>query len=174
MKLKVLDKKCEFCGVLCWAKGKRFFCSMPCRLKAYCTIDPITKCWNYREKWLDKYGYGKFTVGKTCKSAHRISYELFKGPIEDNKYVLHECDNRACVNPDHLWLGTNNENMMDMVEKERQSSKLNITDVVSIRKMWQQGYPQKKIAELFKIAQCTISLIVNGKKWKHIYIKENF
>lgn len=110
-------KECEYCKKMCNAKGKRFFCSVFCRLKSYCTIDPITKCWNYREKWRDKDGYGIFIVNNISKRAHRVSYELFKGPIVNNLYVCHACDNPSCTNPDHLWLGTNSENQLDRFNK---------------------------------------------------------
>lgn len=115
---KISDKICESCGVYCRAKGKRYFCSMFCRLIAYISLNEKTGCWDFRSKWLDVHGYGMFKVNKTTKKAHRISYELFKGKIHNNLYVCHACDNRACVNPDHLWLGTNQDNQLDRFKKK--------------------------------------------------------
>ena len=116
------DKKCEYCGILCRAKGKRFFCSIKCRLLGYMTIDPVTNCWNYREKWRDDEGYGKFFTkrGKkrTTHRATRISYQLFKGEIPEGLYVCHACDNPPCINPDHLWIGNNQENQLDRFNKK--------------------------------------------------------
>lgn len=81
------------------------------------------RCW----LWLaarDRKGYGKFGVGtlghdRRVESAHRVAWELTRGPIPGGMYVLHHCDNPWCVNPDHLWLGTRADNAADMVAKGR-------------------------------------------------------
>ena len=81
--------------------------------------DPNCGCWLWGGSSMTK-GYGQFSVaGKTSYGAHRFSYEAFKGPIPDGLYVLHTCDFRPCVNPDHLWLGTPVDNSRDMVAKNR-------------------------------------------------------
>lgn len=113
------DKRCEGCGILCWAKGKRFFCSINCRFKVYYAINPLTNCWEWIGK-IGKDGYGRFVIGKKRCIASRISYELHnKIKIDKNFMICHSCDNTKCVNPEHLWLGTNQDNQIDAVEKRK-------------------------------------------------------
>jgi hypothetical protein len=81
-------------------------------------IDPETGCWNWTGFITDK-GYGMFQIGRIQHLAHRLSYRVHKGAIVDWLFVCHSCDNRRCVNPDHLWLGTHTDNMQDMIKKGR-------------------------------------------------------
>lgn len=81
-------------------------------------------CWEWKLR-TDRAGYGRLKVqlGKRdafrSTSAHRYAWELWKGPIPENMNVLHSCDNRKCCNPEHLWIGTQQENMRDMHAKGR-------------------------------------------------------
>lgn len=117
-------------------------------------------------------GYGQFS--KDCKAqyAHRVAYEMENGKIEDGLYVLHSCDNRKCVNPDHLFLGTFDDNMNDMVVKQRQAhgmnnghAKLTNDQVLDIRKM---TGTQEEIASIFGVTRSLISMIQSRKIWKYI------
>ena len=121
-------------------------------------------------------GYGSFNVNsKTC-SAHRASYQLFRGLIPSGLFVLHDCpdgDNRLCVNPYHLWLGTGQDNMDDMVKKGRQNTptgeqhpacKLTETDVEVIRLRCSMGETQQSVATDYGLNQSHVSRIVRGKK----------
>ena len=87
------------------------------------TIDPDV-CWEWRKSDRARFGYGRLRMFEDGRQvgrpmAHRVSWELFRGPIPDGMYVLHRCDNPPCVNPDHLFLGTKGDNNRDTFRKGR-------------------------------------------------------
>ena len=82
------------------------------------TINMETECWDW-DKCLDR-GYGQCKIKKQTKKAHRISWETFREKIPKGKCVLHHCDNPKCINPNHLYIGTHQDNMDDMVQRGRQ------------------------------------------------------
>jgi hypothetical protein len=114
-------------------------------------------------------GYGSFWIDGQTRRANRVSYELFKGAIPEGLFVLHECDNPPCVNPDHLFLGTPLDNMQDKCAKGRhrfgRTCKLTEEDIRVIRA---SDLPQAKLGVQFGIHQVTVSEIVTRKIWKHI------
>lgn len=117
-------------------------------------------------------GYGQISRNKKTSYAHRVSWELKNGPIKNGLYVLHRCDNRKCVNPDHLFLGTFHENMDDMVAKKRQAAgmkcfhaKITDDDVRAIRA---SNLKQQELAEIYGIQQPTISMIKSSKIWRFV------
>jgi hypothetical protein len=114
-------------------------------------------------------GYGRVAFWGRAVFAHRLAYELTYGPIPPGMQVCHRCDNRACVRPEHLFLGTQRENEDDKVAKGRQWSTLTPTDVREIRRLYAAGdLSQQAIANRFGVWQATISVIVRRKVWRHL------
>jgi len=124
------------------------------------------------------FGYGRLGVGEGWVMAHRFSWELANGPIPEGLFILHHCDNPPCVRPDHLFVGTLRDNTRDMTSKGRNRpprgvlsgrTHLTETDVRRMREMYASGtYKQQQLADAFGIAENTVSLIVNRKRWAHI------
>ena len=80
------------------------------------------ECWEWTAAKNNK-GYGKFKFEGKMRKAHRISWQLHYGPVQNELHVLHTCDNPSCVNPNHLWLGSNSDNHKDMTDKDRISGR---------------------------------------------------
>lgn len=101
--------------------------------------------------------------------AHRFSYELLVGPVPAGHHVLHRCDNPPCVNPSHLFTGTDADNVLDMDLKGRRLTKMTPDAVRSIRARYAEGgIPQRVIAAEFGIGQAQVSKIVRRESWCHI------
>ena len=122
-------------------------------------------------------GYGGFTRARTLRLyAHRISYTLYKGEIPRGYAVCHTCDIRLCVNPNHLWAGTNAENLADMAAKGRSQQgeahwnvRLTAEAIRQIRaQRWERGLPYKKIAAEWGISPGTVRKITERRIWKHL------
>lgn len=107
--------------------------------------------------------------------ASRVAYLFENGSIPNNKIVCHTCDNPMCMNPNHMWLGTNEENTEDRNQKDRQakgssqgSAKLTEEQILEIRQAYSLGETQQSIANRYKIDQRHVSRIVRKESWKHI------
>ncbi len=131
-------------------------------------------CWEWIGN-IDRDGYGRYGV-KT--KAYRYSYERFKGSIPEGMCVCHNCpggDNKKCVNPDHLWLGTHEQNIHDKEKKGKQNKgeihgrvKLTEKDVIDIRRRFKNGELGTELAKEYGVTSGLIYHIKNFKIWRHI------
>ncbi len=126
----------------------------------------------------DPDGYGKTGTGggKVSLYAHRVAWELVHGPIPDGLRVLHRCDNPPCVNVEHLFLGTDADNVADRTSKNRQAcgersgmARLKETQVREIRILYANGgWSHDSLANTYHVCYGTIWNILNNKTWKHV------
>ena len=140
-------------------------------------------CWEWTATKNHK-GYGRIYIGKypnnmpMVEAAHRVAWTLFNGPIPATIQVLHKCDNRSCVNPNHLFLGTNADNNADMMKKGRNRhlrgsengrAKLTEREVLSIRSRYSNGnISLRSLAQEYGVNYTHISGIVHRRTWKHV------
>lgn len=120
-------------------------------------------------------GYGEILSSNRKMLAHRASYEAFVGPIPKGMYVCHACDNVYCVNPNHLFLGTQKQNLQDMAAKGRSTrgeknamSKLTEDNIKEIRQLFVSGVSCKKISKIFEVTTSCISKIKRKETWNHV------
>lgn len=138
-------------------------------------VDQSADCWIWTARKTPQ-GYGRFSLHGVNKLAHRVAFELFQGPI-GGLHVLHRCDNPSCVNPDHLWLGTNADNVADKVVKGRTpdlagsrnpNSKLSAEDVLEIRCQFMSGVGRAELAKRYGVCAPYINQIATKKVWRQI------
>lgn len=141
-------------------------------------VDPKTGCWIW-QRARGSHGYGMLSVSGRVVLAHRHSYETAKGAIPGSLLVCHSCDNRRCVNPSHLWLGTDRDNLQDALRKGRGRrgvhrgednvcSKLTEQDVRQIRRRVDAGETQTGVAREFGVHKTTVQYLYARKTWRHI------
>lgn len=176
---------CEYCGksfqnFFSNRRYKHIYCSQVCSGNAFIKtrekrfwekVEKSDGCWSWRGGKTGA-GYGEF-----CKQlAHRFSYKLANGKIPYGKFVLHSCDNPACVNPKHLRVGTQRDNIRDASRKhrinhgeDRPQHKLTETQVLEIRSIYSAGnISQVELAKKYKVSERNIFNIVHRFRWKHI------
>lgn len=142
-------------------------------------------CWDWNGN-INSSGYAHIKIGGRDSlrsyNAHRIAYLVYVGSIEKNKIVCHKCDNRKCCNPEHLFLGTYKDNMVDMVNKKRNMnpkgsqcswSKLNEDQVLKMLELFKNGKNCAEVAREFGIDRRSASDIKRGRKWGHIGDRSN-
>jgi hypothetical protein len=164
-------KTCLYCGNISSESSKKFCrkCLFDTKRLLLSKIIKTNSCWIFIGS-KDKNGYGKLCKGR----AHRISYEIHKGKIPNGIMVCHTCDNPSCVNPEHLWLGTCKQNIVDSVQKGRFQfgekngrSKLSKEDVSWIKRNHRIRLGSS-IARKFGIGETQVRRIANGFAWKNI------
>jgi len=160
------------------------FCSMKCvgasRVKAHSQDlifqhsipEPMSGCWLWTGPTFAR-NYGK--IGCPPALAHRISWTVFRGAIPAGLVVRHRCDNPSCVNPDHLELGTNADNVADKIARGRQAkgeriarAVLSAREVGEIKLLLRRGAPRKAIAHDFSVSVSAVNHIAHGRSWKHL------
>jgi hypothetical protein len=159
------------------ASKKHVWCSPRCRLIDGIDIRSEDECWEWRGNRRPD-GYGVISLGRGAMArAHRFAYQVFAGPVPADMDVCHKCDNRACANPRHLFLGSHAENMADMAVKGRAGPKepargqchwnARITpgQVKAIRMM---AGPSRGVARQFGVSSSLVRKIKSGRVWKHI------
>lgn len=148
------------------------------RLMARVTITDTCWLWNGP---VDKNGYGRMRVGgRKIKGVHRVSLEAHTGQVADGLLVCHHCDTPACVNPQHLYVGTALQNNRDKMQRgrgvfyhgeESGTSKLTEENVREIVRLYSTGeWRQADLASKYAVSNATIQLILSGKNWKHLDI----
>lgn len=128
--------------------------------------EPNTGCWLWIGA-INESSYGSMRVNKKTLLAHRISFELHSRPIPKGKLVLHRCDNSLCVNPAHLYIGTDSDNTKDKLLRGRMNSKLSFALSKEIISNYSEGLlSQKDIGVKYGVSQTLISQIIRGKIWR--------
>lgn len=136
-------------------------------------------CWEWNARIDDGYGRIGVRTGKrwNIRRAHRVAYELLRGGIPTGLHVLHHCDNRRCVNPDHLFLGSNGDNVRDRDNKGRAAcgerngrgnAKLEAKVVAEIRLRSTSGASQRRLAHEFGLHHSTVGRIIRRETWRHV------
>lgn len=133
------------------------------------------ECWEWQacRSW---NGYGKFGIAYKTHYAHRVAWTLTRGSIPDDLHCCHSCDNKVCVNPRHLFLGTREDNMQDASRKGRMNTprnggvnngraKLTEEEVKEIRELVASGMTQQVIADAYGVCQGRVSRIHLGLAW---------
>lgn len=173
-------KSCSICGNIFCPTGKKTHCSNQCNL-----LGNIGKtdsgCWEWLKGKCEGYGRIRDCETKKLILAHRLSYEIFKGKIEKGMFICHRCDNRSCINPDHLFQGTAKDNSQDALHKGRTykvshhaqgekngNAKICSEDVIEIRRLASSGMRHSEIAKKYGFSQTNVREIVKGHLWKHI------
>lgn len=132
-------------------------------------------CWNWKHS-CTRGGYGKVKFNGRHTLAHRVAFELSRGPIPDDLNVLHTCDNRKCCNPNHLFLGTQADNVQDAVRKNRwpvgerhYAHRLTGVEVLEIRRLFDGGSVTKEeLGHRFGVSGVMIGKIIRRERWKSI------
>lgn len=149
----------------------------------FAKVEKTPTCWIWKAS-VEAGGYGHIGIGRRgegMKRCHRVSWELHIGPVPANLCVLHRCDNRRCVNPEHLFLGTKKDNSRDMAAKGRQVFQLNPERVArgerqgsaklteeQAREIKNSDLRQYEVAKKYGVSLSTVNRLRCGRTWAHI------
>ena len=158
------------------ASRGRTYTRLPLADRFWAKVIKTDTCWLWSGSKLPG-GYGQMARQRGIRPhirAHRLSWELANGDIPDGLFVCHHCDNPACVRPDHLFLGTNGDNMRDMVSKGRSTArernpqaKLTMPGARLIRQRYSEGgITYKQLAVDFNVSRPAIAFVIRGETWK--------
>ena len=127
-------------------------------------------CWSWTGALVT--GYGGFSFNGKTVMAHRFSWMLYRGKIPEGMLVLHKCNHKYCVNPEHLYIGDYSDNLQDSIDAGRPYGlrKLTVDNVICIKKMLRDGIKQQLIAQIYEVTRENISRISTGRIWKHINV----
>lgn len=190
-----MQRNCEVCNEEFYArptqieKGQGKYCSRSCSGQAktdkslsrfWTNYDKSGDCWDWRGNTIG-YGYGRTKVKGKTVYAHRMAFELHHGQkLEPGEQVLHKCDRPICGNPDHLFVGTQLDNIRDMHQKDRQPAlnwkgvrngraKLNEDQVREIRRRYATGgITMKQLGIEHGVTLGAIGFIIRRKNWRHV------
>jgi len=149
------------------------------RFLSFVDVKTEDECWEWK-KTLDKYNYGIFSINSKLFKAHRMSFLFFNGHLDKSLKICHSCDNPKCVNPYHLWEGTQTQNVQDRHLKKRTKTghlhgednpgaKLTGKDVLFIRNSYgNKEYSTRELSQKFNVCQTKIRQILRRESWKHI------
>lgn len=187
------ERACEVCGKLFRPhssqvkRGHGRCCSKQCGYEVLChrmtediiransIPEPNSGCWIWTGA-LHNTGYGTIRISRKTWSSHRLSYFLSRGEVPPKgMFVCHHCDMKACVNPEHIYLGTHRDNTRDAVVREKMwhgrainTAVLFEKDIAPIRGLLASGLTCAAIGERYGVHADTIGYIKRGKSWKHV------
>ena len=163
---------CATCGTAFTKKpGSQQHCSVGCRYWPKVDKREPDECWPWQGA-VSRHGYGKFSIGRKEYAASNMAYRLARGDVPAGMLVCHSCDNRACCNPSHLFLGTFADNNGDARRKDRTAfgernsrAKLTSSEVVAIRERVHRGDAKADVAREYGVDKTLIGRICAGQAW---------
>lgn len=144
-----------------------------------CYVIDENACWIWT-KSKHRQGYGHLRINGRYELAHRVSWRIHRGEIPFGLMVCHKCDVTSCCNPEHLFLGSQKDNIKDANDKKRlngrklgkRRNKLNYKQVQQIKKLHDQGMTRKELKEKYMVGQTCIAKILRGDSWKKNWTQE--